>query len=91
MKVYPMFLHYDLLDISLKIIYLYVIDGTKFLTCLNMSDVRKGESPANTTDLHGICIPRERVPVAVTIYNDKKKYIHITTIDHKENTFLHIC
>ena len=36
------------------------------LTCLYCKEFKKGESPANTTVLQGIWIPRAKVPVAVT-------------------------
>ena len=49
--------------LSIRVQYFHIIC---LLTCLYIKEFRKGESPANTTVLQGIWIPRARVPVAET-------------------------
>ena len=42
------------------------LKGRILHTCLYSVGVRYGESPANMTDLHGMCIPSAKVEVANT-------------------------
>lgn len=42
------------------------------LTCLYIREFKKGESPANTTVLQGMWMPRAKVPVAATTWRINK-------------------